>query len=82
MCITDNTTGTGERRARTKSLKQHHGGMQGPELACATENNTIFWEAFLPTVINSCPYSHGECHCFFFLKASSSISFLTAVLTC
>lgn len=80
VCIPDSSKGSREERAWTTSLTQHQGGMQRPELGCTTENHTIFWGAFPPPVANPCPYSHGEQPSFF--KASSSMSLLTAVLTC
>lgn len=53
MCIADSSAGTGDRRARTTSLKQHQGGMQGLELGFATENHTIFRGGLPPPVANS-----------------------------
>lgn len=41
VCIIDGSTGSGERRARAASLKQHQGGMQGPEMGRSTKNHTI-----------------------------------------
>lgn len=79
VCITDSSTGSGARRARATSLKQHQGGMQGPEMGGSTKNQTILWGAFPPPVANSCPYFHSERPPFF--KASSSLSLLI-VLTC
>lgn len=61
VCIIDRSTGSGERRARATSLKQHQGGMQGPEMGRSTKNQTILWGAFPTPVANSCPYFHSEC---------------------